>query len=414
VPRGIDVAVIGGGPAGLMAAEAAAVAGANVTVFDAMASVGRKILIAGKGGLNLTHSEPWPDFLSRYGAQAERLTPHLNAFSATDLRSWAATLGIETAVGSSGRVFPADYKAAPLLRRWLHRLREQGVRFATRHRWHGWNPQGALSFQHDETSRDVMASATVLALGGASWPRLGSDGAWREILLARGIRVTPFQPANCGFEQVWSAHLLAHFSGQPVKSIAVVVRDSTGKEHRAPGEFVVTDYGVEGGPFYRFSAIVRDELALHGRVDVTLDLAPGRTEQALLRELGKPRGKRSLSEYLRRKVRLQGIKVALLRDLLPRESFDDPETLARFIKALPLKLTAARPLAEAISTAGGVSFDVLDETLALREHPDVFCAGEMVDWEAPTGGYLLTACLAMGRAAGMAAALHAKSRGHCR
>lgn len=405
----LDVAVVGGGPAGLMAAEAAASAGARVTLFDALASVGRKILIAGKGGLNLTHSESWADFLTRYG-HAEALTPHLNAFTALQLRAWAADLGIATVVGSSGRVFPADYKAAPLLRRWLHRLRERGVRFAVRHRWQGWTPDGALHFLHEEAIINVPARATVLALGGASWPRLGADGRWCEILTARGIEVAEFKPANSGFEHAWSAHLAERYGGAPVKSIALTVADSAGVPHRMAGEFIVTKYGVEGGPFYRLGALVRNEIERRGQVEVTLDLVPGRTQAAVIGAVSRPRGKRSLSEHLRRTLGVGGVKAALLRELVARESLDTPTTLADAIKALPLSLVAARPLAEAISTAGGVAFSEFDARLMLRAIPGVFCAGEMLDWEAPTGGYLLNACLATGRTAGLAAAHYSASR----
>lgn len=404
--RTIDVAIIGGGPAGLMAAETAVGCGAEVTVFDAMASVGRKLLIAGKGGLNLTYAEPITRFLTRYGSRSDLLAPHLQRFTPERLREWAASLGIATVIGSSGRVFPADYKAAPLLRRWLHRLRVDGVRFAMRHRWQGW-ADDALIFQHDGATIAVKARAVILALGGASWPRLGSDGAWCGILAGRGIPIAALKPSNCGFEVAWSSHLRERYCGHPVKSIAITARNAQGEARRVAGEFVLTDYGFEGGPIYTLSPWCRDALE-RGRAFIEIDLAPGRDELTLARDLAKPRGARSLATHLRRVARIQGVKAALLRERLGRSDFDNPAELARAIKALPVELCGIRPLAEAISTAGGVLFEALDPNLMVRELPGVFCAGEMADWEAPTGGYLLTACLAMGRTAGAAAANYQK------
>ena len=398
--RDVEVAVIGGGPAGLMAAEAAVTAGARVTVFDGMASVGRKFLLAGKGGLNLTHSEPSAEFLARYGMRAALLRPALNAFGSEAIRDWALALGVATVVGSSGRIFPSDYKAAPLLRRWLHRLRAQGVEFAMRRRWRGWSDGGAWLFESPAGQELVSAQAVVLALGGASWPRLGGDGAWVQTLIARDVAVAPLKPSNCGFEVAWSAHLRERFAGAPLKSVTARTADRP----TIRGELMVTAYGVEGGVIYALSAALREQIALTGRAQLELDLAPDLDLTKLTRVLAEPRGARTLATHLRRKVRIEGVKSALLHEVLPRTGFDDPVALARSIKALPIELTAARPLAEAISTAGGILFEALDERLMLRAMPGVFAAGEMLDWEAPTGGYLLTASLATGRMAGAAAA----------
>jgi uncharacterized flavoprotein (TIGR03862 family) len=402
-----EVAVIGGGPAGLMAAEAAAACGASVVLYDAMPSVGRKILVAGKGGLNLTHGEPFEIFASRF--DVPDLRRHLETFGPTELRTWAETLGIPTVRGSSGRIFPADYKAAPLLRRWLHRLREQGVRFAIRHRWLGWTSTGALRFDHLGNEITATPVATVFALGGASWPRLGSDGAWVAPMAARGIPIAALKPANCGFSVNWSPHLRQRFAGYPVKSIAVTATHGSGNTQRIAGEFVVAEYGVEGGPFYALSATLRDQIAHAGHVLVALDLTPRRSAAQVVDALAKPRGKRSVSEHLRRTLGLEGVKVGLLYECAARIAALDPAALAQVIKSLPLALTGTRPLAEAISTAGGVLFEALDSDLMLKMLPGHFCAGEMLDWEAPTGGYLLTACLATGRTAGLAAARYQRS-----
>ena len=399
------VAIIGGGPAGLMAAEAV-VQGAgphtiNVDLYDAMPSVGRKFLLAGKGGLNLTHSEPIESFLSRYGTRRDRIAPLLEAFGPGALRTWAQELGIETHVGSSGRVFPAGMKAAPLLRAWLHRLRAAGVNFHTRRRWLGWDETGALKFATRDGAEEIArADATVLALGGGSWPQLGSDGAWQPLLAQRGVTISPLQSANCGFDTGWSEHFRTRFSGTPVKS---VVASLVGPESAQPvaGEFVVTETGVEGGVIYALSAPMRDDIAATGAATLHLDLAPGRELPRLIEELSRPRGSRTLSSHIQRRTGLKGVKIGLLRELVPAADFADPNRLAAAIKALPLKLSAARPLVEAISSAGGVTFDALNERLMIRSLPGVFCAGEMLDWEAPTGGYLLTACFATGRAAGL-------------
>lgn len=401
------IAVIGGGPAGLMAAEVLSAAGQAVDLFDAMPSVGRKFLLAGRGGLNLTHSEPAPAFLARYGDRTEALRETVTAFDAAAVRGWAAGLGIETFVGTSGRVFPTDMKAAPLLRAWLHRLRAAGVRVHTRHRWTGWTEAGGLRFETPSGETVHTADATVLALGGASWRRLGSDGAWVPWLAQRGVAIAPLQPANCGFDIVptgpgrtgWSDHLRQRFAGQPVKPVAGLFTDANGQTERLQGEFVVTDTGVEGSLVYAFSARLRDAIAANGEATWLLDLLPQHTPAQVLAEVSRPRGPRSLSTHLKSRLGLQGLKMALLHELLTPEQLGDPVRLAAAIKALPLRLARPRPLDEAISTAGGVTFDARDADGMLRAVPGMFCAGEMLDWEAPTGGYLLTASFATGRAA---------------
>jgi uncharacterized flavoprotein (TIGR03862 family) len=400
------VAVIGGGPAGLMAAEVLSRGGVRVDLYDAMPSVGRKFLLAGKGGLNLTHAEPREPFLSRYGERRARIAPLLDAFGPEALREWARGLGIDTFVGSSGRVFPVEEKAAPLLRAWLHRLREAGVRLHARHRWLGWDDRdgaGALRFETPQGEQAVPADAVVLALGGGSWPQLGSDGAWVPLLMQRGVDVAALRPANCGFDIGWSEHFRARFAGHPVKSVVASFTDAAGVAWRKQGEFVVTENGVEGSLVYALSARLRDEITANGKAVLHLDLAPGWELPRLVDELSRPRGSRSLSSHLQSRTGLKGVKTGLLREALPAEDFADPTRLAAAIKALPLRLVAPRPLAEAISSAGGVAFEALDERLMIRSLPGVFCAGEMLDWEAPTGGYLLTACFASGRAAGLGA-----------
>ena len=396
------IAIIGGGPAGLMAAEAAVACDPtiSVAVYDSMPSVGRKFLMAGKGGLNITHAEPLDAFASRYGTQRGHIDPWLAAFPPDALREWARSLGIETFVGSSQRVFPAEMKAAPLLRAWIRRLRESGVTFHMRHRWLGWQDDGALVFATPLGEQRIEADAVVLALGGGSWARLGSDGAWTSLLAARGVPIAPLRPANCGFDCVWSEHLRTRFAGQPVKSIVATFTEDSGIEHRQQGECMVTESGIEGGVIYALSAPMRDAIVEHGHATIYLDLAPGRDLQRLTRDLSASRGKRSLSNHLQNKAGIDGIKAGLLREVATAETLADAAQLTTLIKALPLRLTATRPLDEAISSAGGVSFDGLDEQLMLREIPGVFCAGEMLDWEAPTGGYLLTACFASGRIAG--------------
>jgi uncharacterized flavoprotein (TIGR03862 family) len=397
------IAVIGGGPAGLMAAEAAAEAGAKVDVYDAMPSVGRKFLLAGKGGLNITHGEPLDQFLGRYGARRSELEPLLLAFGPDALRTWAQGLGVDTFAGSSGRVFPADMKAAPLLRAWLNRLRAAGVRFHVRHRWNGWDGTGALRFATPRGERSARADATVLALGGASWPQLGSDGAWTGLLEPRGVAVAPLRPSNCGFDIGWTPYFRGRFAGEPVKTVVASFTDPEGRKYRQPGEFIVTESGVEGGLVYALSAPLRESIAATGAAVLQLDLVPDRGADRLVKELSHPQGRRSMASHMQSRSGLKGVKVGLLREIVPPLDFADPGRLVAAIKALPLKLVAARPLAEAISTAGGVAFEALDEGLMARALPGVFCAGEMLDWEAPTGGYLLTACVATGRAAALGA-----------
>jgi uncharacterized flavoprotein (TIGR03862 family) len=398
-----DVAIVGGGPAGLMAAEVLAAAGASVELFDAMPSVGRKFLLAGKGGLNLTHSEPRPAFDARYGARAGAVAGWLGAFDNAALRAWAQGLGIDTFVGTSGRVFPRDLKAAPLLRAWLHRLRGQGVRFRMRHRWLGWGERGALKFATPDGDVTVARPrALVLALGGASWPRLGSDGAWVRALAEAGADVAPLVPANCGFEvdPPWSEHLRTRFAGAPIKPVVLRFSDGGNTAFERQGEFVLSEYGVEGSLVYAASALLRDAIARDGSATLTLDLLPAHDAARVAREAAHPRGARSLGAHLKSRLGLEGAKSALLHELLPREALADPARLAAAIKALPLRLKATRPVAEAISTAGGVKLESLDDHLMLCKCPGVFCAGEMLDWEAPTGGYLLQASMASGRVAG--------------
>ncbi|WP_220814613.1 TIGR03862 family flavoprotein [Pseudomonas paralcaligenes] len=394
------VAVIGGGPAGLMAAEVLAAGGARVELFDAMPSVGRKFLLAGVGGMNITHSEAKAPFLSRYREREGEIAALLAGFDAENLRAWIHGLGIDTFVGTSGRVFPTDMKAAPLLRAWLRRLREAGVAIHTRSRWLGWDEAGALRIATAEGERLVAADACVLALGGGSWARLGSDGAWAPLLQARGVEVSPLRPANCGFEVAgWSEHLCDKFAGAPLKNVTLALDGEAPRR----GEFVLTEHGVEGSLVYALSAAIRQRIEHDGRALVRLDLQPDRTLEKIEALLSKPRGSASMAKHLHRQLGLDGAKAALLRELSHTEDFTDMSRLARAIKAMPIELLRTRPLDEAISSAGGVTFAALDERLMLRALPGTFCAGEMLDWEAPTGGYLLTACFASGRAAGLGA-----------
>jgi uncharacterized flavoprotein (TIGR03862 family) len=402
-----SLAIIGGGPAGLMAAEVLSNNGIQVDLFDAMPSVGRKFLMAGKGGMNITHSEPAEAFHSRYGVRSERLAPLLNNFGPESIRRWMDELGISSFIGSSGRVFPSDMKAAPLLRAWLQRLRGNGVRFHVRHRWCGLeshqNGQHLLHFVTPDGANSFTADAIVLATGGASWPKLGSDGRWVALLEQAGVTLAPFRPANCGFDSNWSAFLREHFAGQPVKPVVATFTDSRGTTHQRQGEFVLTSSGVEGGLIYALSAPLRDAIEQTGQALLFLDLLPGHESQRVIDEVSKPRGSRSISSHLQSRLGLKGVKMALLNERLSRDQIGDPLTLARTIKALPLQLIAPRPLEEAISSAGGVVFEALDQQLMIKTLPGVFCAGEMLDWEAPTGGYLLTGCLASGHAAGQGA-----------
>jgi len=405
----IPVAVIGGGPAGLMAAEVLQAAGHTVHVLDAMPSVGRKFLLAGKGGLNISHSEPAPLFASRYGSRSGVIAPLLEAFDADALSAWVQGLGLNTFIGSSGRVFPTDMKSAPLLRAWLHCLRHpsqgQPVVFHMRHRWTGWDASGRWLFDSPAGPLVLQARAVVLALGGGSWARLGSDGAWVPHLQARGIDVAPLLASNCGFDVApgWSPFFAQRFAGQPLKTVALELPAAPGAAPwRRKGEMVATATGLEGSLIYAASGPLRDALTRDGHAGLTLDLLPDLSVEKVRAEISHPRGARSLSSHLKSRLRLDGIKSALLHELLPKAVFDDAAALATAIKALPIRLAAARPLDEAISSAGGVRFEGLSAQLMTRL-PGVFCAGEMLDWEAPTGGYLLHACLATGRQAGQGA-----------
>ncbi|MCD9007270.1 TIGR03862 family flavoprotein [Luteimonas sp. XNQY3] len=388
------LAIVGGGPAGLFAAERARAAGLEVDLFEAKGSVGRKFLIAGKGGLNLTHSEPRPGFDARYGTRAGEVGRWLDRFDAQALRDWAAARGVPTFVGSSGRVFPEDLKAAPLLRGWVRQLREDGVRFHVQHRWTGWDDSGALVFEAPDGSVRHVADATLLAMGGASWPELGSDGRWQPGLSARGVDVAPLVPANCGFDIGWSAHLAERHAGAPLKPVVLHWTGLDGTPHALQGECVLTTTGIEGSAIYAISGTLRDTIARDGSALLELDLAPGRDLERLQTDLARPRGRRSVGEHLRRATGLDAAKTALLFELLDRAALDDPARVAAAIKHLPLRLQAARPIAEAISSAGGVLLEATSDALMLDALPGVFVAGEMLDWEAPTGGYLLTACYA--------------------
>ena len=407
------VAIVGGGPAGLMAAEVLASAGkaVQVTVYDAMPSVGRKFLLAGKGGLNLTHSEAFQSFAGRYGQSGAALQPMLDEFGGPQLREWAHCLGIRTFVGSSGRVFPTDMKAAPLLRAWLHRLRAVGVQFCMRHRWQGWSESGALTFLTPQGQKNIEVNAVVLALGGASWARLGSDGAWQQLLLERGVAVAPLMPSNCGFDVLsWTPFFARKFAGQPLKSVAITLTDSKGRHFSRKGEFVVTTTGVEGSLIYAASSLLRDEIAGNGSTTFLLDLLPDKSAAQVLAEVAHPRGSRSLSSHLKSRLGLEGVKAGLLHELLTRQVLNNAVHLAAAIKALPVRLARTRPIDEAISSAGGVRFEGLTSQLQIKTpsaaQVPTFCAGEMLDWEAPTGGYLLTACFASGRVAGRGVLAH--------
>ena len=407
-PQQADVVIVGAGPAGLMAAEVLSAAGRRVQVFDTMPSVGRKFLLAGRGGLNLTHSEARPTFDQRYGAQQDWVADWLDGWDANAVRAWADALGAHTFVGTSGRVFPHEMKAAPLLRAWLHRLRHpdrgQPVQFHMRHRWQGWDGQ-ALVFSHPQGQRRVLARATLLALGGASWPRLGSDGQWVSQLQALGVPVTPLRPANCGFDawgrdgQGWSAHLVQRHAGEPLKTVVLSLgRPGEPGHWQRKGECVLTTTGLEGSLVYAASALLREALT-QGPTCLYLDLLPDHSLAQVQQALAHPRGSRSLTSHWRSRLGLHGVKVGLLHELVPREDWTNPQRMAQAIKALPVRLKAPRPLEEAISTAGGVAREALHPDLMLQARSGVFCAGEMLDWEAPTGGYLLTACLASGRRA---------------
>jgi len=391
------VAIIGGGPAGLMAAEVLSGHGLQVDVYDSMSSLGRKFLMAGKSGLNLTHSEPFEKFVSRYGSKKQEVEKWLLKFTPDDLIEWARGLGVETFVGSSGRVFPKEMKASPLLRAWLKRLDEAGVNVHLRHKWMGniTAADGGVSnieFETPDGLKTVKADAVILALGGGSWARLGSSGEWVHWLNQAGVKVEALKPSNCGFDVAWSPFFKEKFDGQPIKSVILTFGD-----FHQQGEFIVTKEGVEGSLVYAASAGMRDEILANGKAVMQLDLAPDKTEVQLVEKLSKTRGSRSMASHLEKTVGIKGVKAGLLREFVPKDEFADMARLAFYIKQLPVPLVATRPLDEAISSAGGVSFESLDEGLMLKKLSGVFCAGEMLDWEAPTGGYLLTACFASGR-----------------
>ncbi len=403
----MNVAVIGAGPAGLMAAEVLAEGGATVTVYERMPSVGRKFLMAGRGGLNLTHSEPLDQFLARYRESAPHLRDAIEAFSPDTLRVWSEGLGQSTFVGSSGRVFPQAFKASPLLRAWLRRLDQLGVRFALRHRWTGWGADGALQFETPEGPASLKPDATIVALGGASWPRLGADGGWSDILSAKGIGIAPLRSANSGFRVAWSDLFRERFEGEPLKGIAL---SFGGQSVR--GELTITHNGIEGGAVYALSAPLRDAVVANGEAILHVALRPDLPRTDLAKRLSAPRKKQSLSTFLRKQAALSPVAIGLLQeatiasDLLP--STMSPDQLAAFINSVPVKLIGVASLDRAISTAGGVTFDEVDAHYMLRKLPGVFVAGEMLDWEAPTGGYLLQACFATGAAAGRGALKYLK------
>lgn len=401
-PTQTHIAVIGAGPAGLMAGEVLAQGGAGVTVYDAMPSAGRKFLMAGRGGLNLTHSEAQPEFLKRYGAASPLLMSAIDAFPSDRLRGWSEALGQPTFVGSSGRVFPQAFKASPLLRAWLRRLDSIGVRFALRHRWTGWDAEGRLLFQTPDGQRTIDARATVLALGGASWPRLGSDGAWVETLGAKGVKISPLRPANCGFAVAWSDIFRDRFQGQPLKAIEL----SFGS-HRLRGEAIITRTGIEGGAIYALSRELREAIAASGHAILTVALRPEIKMDELVARLSAPKGKQTFSNFLRKAAHLPPVAIGLLQEAAMASdatlSSRSAASLAGLINAVPVRLTGTAPIARTISTAGGIAFDELDADFMIRRLPGVFASGEMLDWEAPTGGYLLQASFATGAAAGRGA-----------
>jgi hypothetical protein len=398
-----SVIVIGGGPAGLMAAEVLMQAGVQVDLYDSMPSTGRKFLVAGRGGLNLTHAESREQFLSNYGDRQPQLEPILDQFGPDNLRSWVHGLGFETFVGTSQRVFPVGMKAAPILHAWLERLRTAGVNFHVRHKWLGWSEDGCLRFSAPDGDRSVFADATILALGGGSWKRLGSTGEWVQILTDCGITVASLKPSNCGFDVAWSKTFKTRYEGTPLKAVILSFTDSKGHFIRKQGEFIVTLNGVEGSLIYALSAQLRDEIEAAGKAVINLDMAPGWSKQRLIERLSQPRGSQSLANHLRKAAKIQGVKAGLLWEFVPKQKYEDPAYLASIIKELPIPLLAPRPLEEAISSAGGVAFEELNDQLMIRSLPGIFCAGEMLDWEAPTGGYLITACMASGRFAAQGA-----------
>lgn len=397
------IAIIGGGPAGLIAAEILSTKGFSVHIFDAKPAVLRKFLVAGQGGLNLTKAESFEVFLSRYSSSAPSLKKHLSNFGPPELITWVNELGFSTFTGSSHKVFPEKMDAVQLRRAWIKRLQQQGVQFHLSNRWIGWNEKNELLFETRQGIHSFKASATILAMGGASWPKTGSDGSWLKILRQEGIKIEPFKPANCGFNVNWSDYFRQKYAGSPLKSVALCFFSEDGKELRQKGEFVISDYGVEGNLIYKFSALIREKINKNGQAIIYVDLKPDWDQQKLATRLSKPRGSRSLSSHIYKTIGLHDVKTGLLREFLPKSVIENPVTLAQAIKSVPIPLISSRPVEEAISTAGGVSFDELSDVLMLIKKPGVFCAGEMLDWEAPTGGYLLTACFSTGKAAAQGA-----------
>ncbi|MFZ6801759.1 TIGR03862 family flavoprotein [Undibacterium sp. Di24W] len=405
-----QIIVIGAGPAGLMAAEHAISADISVDVYDAMPSVGRKFLLAGKSGMNLTHAEAHENLLSRYSDSSSQLEAALNAFPATVIRDWADSLGIPTFIGSSQRVFPIDMKAAPLLRAWLHRLRESGVKFHMRHKWQGWSEKGHV-FHSPEGVKNVNADACIFAFGGASWRRLGSDGAWLTPFQNNQLSITPFEASNCGFELVWTDYFKQNFAGKPLTSVSASIVTESGLTQKRQGQFVISDTGVEGSLIYALSSQIREQIRNTGSCDLLIDLLPGRELERVQRELSSPRGSRSLSSHLRSKLGLHPIHTALVYECLESTQIQDVQQLALALKAMPLRLLRARPIDEAISSAGGLNWSELDEHFMLKKMPGHFCAGEMLNWDAPTGGYLLSACFATGAAGAQGAIKWIKQQG---
>lgn len=395
------VAIIGGGAAGLMAADVLRHYSVDVAIYEAMPSVGRKFLLAGKGGMNITHSEDIEPFLSRYGQERVYLEPMIRQFDADAIRAWIHDLGFDSFVGSSGRVFPIDMKAAPLLRAWLHRLRDSGVKIHVRHRWLGWSDSGELLFDTPQGQQQIQVDAIILACGGASWPRLGSNGAWLPVLQQQEINILPLEAANCGFDSAWSAAFSERFAGQPIKSGVLSFLDITGKAQHKKGDFVVTATGIEGSLIYALSRSLREVINQQGQVTVYLDLLSHKSLAQVQALLAKPRGSNSLANHLRKQLAIDGIKAGLVRECVSKDDAQNMSQLATALKALPITLYKTRPIAEVISSAGGVCWQELDENLQLKKRPTVFCAGEMINWEAPTGGYLLSACFATGRQAAM-------------
>lgn len=394
------VAVIGAGPAGLMAAEVLTERGIGVDVYDAMPSFGRKFLMAGKSGLNITHAGERATFLDRYICNDERLKSAIERFDASDIVAWMREFGIEAHKGPTGRVFPNMMKASPLLRAWLQRLSDQGAVFHTKHRWEGWVENGALKFMTPGDPKTVSYDATLLALGGASWRRLGSDGAWTKIMAAKSVRLSPFGPSNCGFLVNWSDRMRQDQAGQPVKACELSVRTNDGVQ-RSRSEFVITERGVESGGVYMLSAALRTTLQQQGEAVLNIDLCPDIDVQDLAKRLAKPRGKKSFSNHIRKVANITGPKLALIYEFIDRAVLNNPDKLAAFIKHIPVPVIGHVPIDEAISTSGGVAWSAISDDYMLKNLPGVFCAGEMLDWDAPTGGYLITACMATGRAAGL-------------